>query len=71
MIANQRHLFDIPEGVTYFNSAARSPLLRASIAAGEAGITRKAQPWAVDPRTVPDEAALGSSAGFTRCRRGG
>jgi selenocysteine lyase/cysteine desulfurase len=56
MIANQRHLFDIPEGVTYFNSAARSPLLRASIAAGEAGITRKAQPWAVDPRTVPDEA---------------
>ncbi len=55
MIANQRHLFDIPEGVTYFNSAARSPLLRESVTAGEAGITRKARPWAVDPDTVPNE----------------
>ena len=36
MIPNQRHLFDIPDGITYLNSAARSPLLRASVAAGEA-----------------------------------
>ena len=26
MIPNQRHLFDIPDGIIYLNSAARSPL---------------------------------------------
>lgn len=55
MIPNQRPLFDIPDGVIYLNSAARSPLLRASVAAGEAGIARKARPWELDPHTVPAE----------------
>ncbi|MEE2981610.1 MAG: aminotransferase, partial [Pseudomonadota bacterium] len=56
MIPNQRHLFDIPDGITYLNSAARSPLLRASVAAGKAGIARKARPWELDPEAVPAEA---------------
>ena len=41
MIANQRHLFDIPEGVAYLNCAARTPLLEASKAAGETGMGRE------------------------------
>lgn len=41
----QRHLFDIPDDVTYLNCAYMSPLLQASVAAGEAGIKRKARPW--------------------------
>ena len=44
MIPNQRHLFDIPEGVAFFNCASRTPLLRASKAAGEAGIAREMRP---------------------------
>ena len=43
-IEDQRHLFDIPEGVTFLNCASRSPLLRASTAAGEAGVKRKVRP---------------------------
>ena len=45
MIGNQRHLFDIPESVTYLNCASQSPLLRASVTAGEKGVSRKAHPW--------------------------
>lgn len=45
MIENQRHLFDIPETISYLNCASQSPLLRASVAAGEMGVGRKAHPW--------------------------
>ena len=45
MIGIQRHLFDIPGSVTYLNCASQSPLLRASVAAGEVGVSRKARPW--------------------------
>lgn len=41
----QRHLFDIPRDVAYFNCAYMAPLLRAAQTAGENGIARKAQPW--------------------------
>ena len=40
----QRALFDIPEGVAYFNCAYMSPLLRSAAAAGEQGIAGKSQP---------------------------
>ncbi len=45
MIGNQKHLFDIPEGVTYLNCASQTPLLRASVDAGAIGVARKAHPW--------------------------
>lgn len=45
MIENQRHLFDIPDTMTYLQCASQSPLLRASVAAGEIGVSRKAHPW--------------------------
>ena len=56
MIPNQRHLFEVPEGVAYLNCASRSPLLEASKAAGEAGIGRKVRPWTYNPDHAPGEA---------------
>ncbi len=48
MIDNQRHLFDIPDGITFLNCAARAPLTTASIAAGEAAVARRLRPWERD-----------------------
>lgn len=49
LIPNQRHLFDIPEGVAYLNTATMGPLPRAAFEAGSRGLARKLQPW-----TIPD-----------------
>jgi selenocysteine lyase/cysteine desulfurase len=48
-IPNQRHLFDIPEGVAYFNTATMGPMTKASVEAGQKGLARKLHPW-----TIPD-----------------
>ena len=47
---NQRHLFDIPDDITYLNCAYMSPLMHAVRDAGIAGLTRKSQPWMVTSR---------------------
>ena len=47
MISCQRHLFEIPEGVTYLNCAYMSPLMRSVVEAGKAGLARKARPWEI------------------------
>ena len=47
MIPSQRHLFDIPEHVTYLNCAYLSPLLRHAAAAGERGVRQKLRPWEI------------------------
>ena len=47
MLAPQRHLFDLPEQVAYFNCAYMGPLMHAAITAGEAGGRRKMQPWRI------------------------
>jgi len=49
MIACQRHLFDIPEDISYFNCAYMSPLLKSVVSAGQEGVNRKAQPWRITP----------------------
>jgi selenocysteine lyase/cysteine desulfurase len=49
MLPSQRALFDIPEDVCYLNAAAVGPLPRAVKEAGERGVARKAQPWAIEP----------------------
>ena len=64
MIPNQRHLFDIPDDVAYFNCSSHSPLLRKSVEAGQAAVMRKAHPpkivvsqiWLKDPKLdfMPD-----------------
>src|SRR3546814_2198481 len=50
LLPDQRHLFDIPADVAYLNCAYMSPLAKAVVAAGEAGLRRKAQPWTVTPQ---------------------
>lgn len=47
MIPCQRHLFSIPEGVSYLNCAYMSPLMHAVVEAGKAGVERKARPWEI------------------------
>ena len=49
MIPSQRHLFDIPEGIAYFNCAYMGPLTKTARAAGHSGIDRKSLPWTVSP----------------------
>ena len=45
----QRHLFDIPETVTYLNCANMSPQLRTVSDAGMAAVQHKAAPWTLRP----------------------
>src|SRR5262245_12405385 len=49
LLPGQRHLFDIPDDVAFFNCAYMSPLPKMSIAAGERGLARKAKPWMITP----------------------
>jgi selenocysteine lyase/cysteine desulfurase len=55
MLPSQRALFDIPDHVCYLNAAAVGPLPRAVKAAGEIGVARKAQPWAIEPGNAPQQ----------------
>ena len=47
MIANQRHLFGIPEGIAYFNCAFTSPLPEPVLEAGRTAMERKRTPWKI------------------------
>ncbi len=61
----QRHLFEIPEEVSYLNCAYLSPLMKAVSEAGVAGLRRKAAPWEI----VAEDFFTGSEAarsGFAR-----
>jgi selenocysteine lyase/cysteine desulfurase len=49
MLPCQRHLFDIPRDICYFNAAAWSPLPLASRDAGQNGVLRKVHPWEMRP----------------------
>jgi selenocysteine lyase/cysteine desulfurase len=49
MIPNQRHLFDIPDDVTYLNCAYMAPLMKSALEAGTAGLARKTHPWQITP----------------------
>lgn len=49
MINNQRHLFDIPDDVHYFNCAYMSPLLKSAAEAGCKGVSSKKHPWEITP----------------------
>ena len=46
-VGSQRHLFDVPADVAYFNTANMSPLLRRVREAGERGLAARARPWEV------------------------
>jgi selenocysteine lyase/cysteine desulfurase len=49
MLPSQRHLFDIPDSVTYLNCAYMSPLMKPVVEAGAAALARKAHPWELTP----------------------
>lgn len=48
MLPSQRALFDMPEHICYLTAASVGPLPLAVKAAGEIGVARKAQPWAIE-----------------------
>lgn len=58
MLGDQRHLFAMPDGVTYLNCAYLAPQLRSVSAAGLAAVTMKELPWDV----TPDKFFTGSEA---------
>ena len=49
MIPSQKHLFNIPQDITYLNCAYLSPQLRAVTEAGINGVASKEQPWRLTP----------------------
>ncbi len=50
LIPNQRHLFDIPEGITYLNCAYMSPLMKTAQAGAQQGMAYKIRPWTYQPQ---------------------
>jgi selenocysteine lyase/cysteine desulfurase len=55
LIPLQRHLFDIPDEVAYFDCAKMSPLLLSAAEAGRQGLMRKAHPWNIRAEHFFDE----------------
>ncbi|HEY7818605.1 MAG TPA: aminotransferase, partial [Vicinamibacteria bacterium] len=49
-LPSQRHLFDIPEDVTYLNCAYMSPLMTKVRDAVVRGLDRKLRPWQIAAR---------------------
>jgi len=49
MIPSQKHLFNLPQDITYLNCAYLSPQLRAVTEAGLIGVAGKEQPWRLTP----------------------
>ncbi len=49
-LPSQRHLFELPDDVTYLNCAYMSPQLRSVRAAGEQALGMKSQPWRITPQ---------------------
>ncbi|MBO6787093.1 MAG: aminotransferase class V-fold PLP-dependent enzyme [Rhodospirillales bacterium] len=47
-LGDQRHLFDMEDGVVFLNAASKSALLKASVDAGRTGAAAKGRPWAID-----------------------
>ncbi len=59
MIPCQRHLFDIPDHIAYFNCGYMSPQLKSVRDAGYAGVNIKSSPWTLTPEdffSQPDKA---------------
>jgi selenocysteine lyase/cysteine desulfurase len=54
-LESQRHLFDIPEGVTYLNCAYMSPQPVTVSVAGREAMDRKARPWEISPADFFDD----------------
>ncbi len=62
----QRHLFEVPDAVSYLDAAAWSPLPLAVRAAGETGLLTKSRPWDFAREAIPAwvERARAAAAGL-------
>ncbi len=49
ILPSQRHLFELPEDLTWLNCAYMSPQMHAVTDAGKASVARKARPWELRP----------------------
>ena len=58
LIQSQRHLFDIPNDIAYFNCAYNSPQLNESKARLLAGVTEKSHPWERTPKSFFENAEI-------------
>jgi selenocysteine lyase/cysteine desulfurase len=47
VLPSARHLFQVPEDIAYFNTASLAPTLNCVLAAGQASLDRRAQPWTI------------------------
>jgi selenocysteine lyase/cysteine desulfurase len=56
LLPSQRHLFDIPDDIAYFNCASSSPLLNESQRRLLAGVVSKSHPWKRTPQSYFDDA---------------
>jgi selenocysteine lyase/cysteine desulfurase len=56
MLTSQRHLFDIPDEIAYFNCAYNSPQLNESRRRLLAGVDAKSHPWQRTPASFFDDA---------------
>ncbi len=55
---SQRHLFDIPDDITYLNCAYMSPQPRSVRETGEEALALKSEPWKVKPQDFFDESEM-------------
>jgi selenocysteine lyase/cysteine desulfurase len=56
LLTSQRHLFDIPDGIAYFNCATSSPQLNESQRRLSEGVRGKSHPWERTPQSFFDDA---------------
>jgi selenocysteine lyase/cysteine desulfurase len=56
LIPSQRHLFDIPDDIAYFNCASNSPQLNESQRRLNEGVRSKSHPWERTPQSFFDDA---------------
>ena len=56
LLTSQRHLFDIPDDIAYFNCASNSPLLNESQRRLHEGVRSKSHPWERTPQSFFDDA---------------
>lgn len=56
LIKTQRELFDIPEGIAYFNCSYNSPLLKKSLKRLHIGVDTKSHPWERTPNDFFNDA---------------
>jgi selenocysteine lyase/cysteine desulfurase len=55
---SKKHLFDIPENITYLNGAYMSPLLKTIAETGYKGVARKLHPWELSDTDFFEDRAL-------------